>query len=128
MRGGSASAVSLVFCYSERITFQLRTSCSPPPALLTTGLPSVKCASSIASAHPVAIAFSRSAWKSGRGGLTAPVEGIEEADMRRDERRRADDVVQPLAKFAQLRAVFDLDENGPERRNDGTRDGGLHHS
>jgi hypothetical protein len=55
------------FCYSERITFQLRTSCSPPPALLTTGLPSVKCASSIASAHPAAIAFSRSASKSGRG-------------------------------------------------------------
>jgi tetratricopeptide (TPR) repeat protein len=55
------------FCYSERITFQLRTSCSPPPALLTTGLPSVKYASSIASAHPTAIAFSRSASKSGRG-------------------------------------------------------------
>ena len=54
-------------CYSERITFQLRTSCSPPPALLTTGLPSVKYASSIASAHPAAIAFSRSASKSGRG-------------------------------------------------------------
>jgi hypothetical protein len=55
------------FCYSERVTFQLRTSCSPPPALLTTGLPSVKYASSIASAHPAAIAFSRSASKSGRG-------------------------------------------------------------
>ena len=55
------------FCYSERITFQLRTSCSPPPALLTTGLPSVKYASSIASAHPTAIAFSRSASKSSRG-------------------------------------------------------------
>jgi len=54
-------------CYSERITFQLRTSCSPPPALLTTGLPSVKYASSIASAHSAAIAFSRSASKSGRG-------------------------------------------------------------
>jgi hypothetical protein len=32
--------------YSERITFQLRTSASPPPALLTTGRPRVKCASS----------------------------------------------------------------------------------
>jgi 5-formyltetrahydrofolate cyclo-ligase len=53
--------------YSERITFQLRTSSFPPPALLTTGLPSVKCASSIASVHPAAIAFSRSASKSGRG-------------------------------------------------------------
>ena len=50
--------------------------------------------------------------------MTGPVERIEEADMRRDERRRADDVVQPLAEFAQLRAVLDLDKDGPERRND----------
>jgi hypothetical protein len=55
------------FCYSERITFQLRTSCSPPPALLTTGRPRVKCASSIASAQPAAIAFSLSLSKSRRG-------------------------------------------------------------
>lgn len=48
--------------------------------------------------------------------------------MRRDERRSADDVAQPLAEFAQLRAVLDLDEDGPERRSDRARDGGLCHS
>jgi DNA topoisomerase IB len=36
--------------------------------------------------------------------------------MRRDERRRADDVAQPLTEFAQLRAVLDLDKDGPENR------------
>ena len=61
------SPATRVFCYSERITFQLRTSCSPPPALLTTGRPRVKCASSIASAQPAAIAFSLSSSKSGWG-------------------------------------------------------------
>ena len=45
--------------------------------------------------------------------------------MRRDELRRADDVAQPLAEFAQLRAVLDLDEDGPDRRSDRARDGGL---
>ena len=39
----------------------------------------------------------------GPGGLTAPVERVEEANMRRDERRSADDVAQPLAEFTQLR-------------------------
>jgi hypothetical protein len=29
--------------------------------------------------------------------------------MRRDQRRRTDDVAQPLAKFAQAGAVLDLD-------------------
>ena len=53
----------------------------------------------------------------GPGGLTAPVERVEEANMRRDERRSADDVAQPLAEFTQLRAVLDLDEDGPERGN-----------
>jgi hypothetical protein len=62
-----AGLVSLVFCYSERITFQPWTSCSPPPALLTTGPARVKCASSIASVHTAAIALSGSASKSGRG-------------------------------------------------------------
>jgi hypothetical protein len=61
------SGLSFVFCYSERITFQLWTSCSPPLALLTTGPPRVKCVSSIASLHPAAIALSRSVLKSGRG-------------------------------------------------------------
>ena len=37
--------------------------------------------------------------------------------MRRDERRSADDAAQPLAEFTQLRAVLDLDEDGPERGN-----------
>ena len=64
----------------------------------------------------------------GPGGLTAPVERVEEANMRRDERRSADDVAQPLAEFTLLRALLDLDEDCPERGNDGTRDGGLHHS
>src|SRR5438552_5015679 len=60
----------------------------------------------------------------GTGRLTVPVERVEEADMRWDERRRADDVAQPLAEFAQLGAVLDLDEDGPKRRNDRARDGG----
>jgi hypothetical protein len=47
--------------------FQLRTSCSPPPALLTTGRPRVKCASSNASAQPAAIAFSLSSSKLSQG-------------------------------------------------------------
>ena len=58
----------------------------------------------------------------GPGRLTVPVERVEEADMRRDELRRANDVAQPLAEFAQLRAVLDLDEDGLERRSDRARD------
>src|SRR5580700_8812419 len=64
----------------------------------------------------------------GPGRLTIPVERVKEANMRRDERRSADDVAQPLAEFAQLRAVFDLDVDGPERRNDRARDRALRHS
>jgi hypothetical protein len=41
--------------------------------------------------------------------LAVPVECVEQADMRRDQRRRTDDVAQPLAKFAQAGAVLDLD-------------------
>ena len=59
--------------------------------------------------------------------LTGPVERVKEANMRRDERRSADDIAQPLAEFAQLRAVLDLDEDGPERRNNRARDGDLRH-
>ena len=42
--------------------------------------------------------------------LANPVEGIEQADMRRDERRCADDVAQPLTKLTQGWAVLDFDE------------------
>src|SRR5207248_1104325 len=42
------------------------------------------------------------------GRLTIPVECVKEANMRRDERRSADNLAQPLTEFAQLRAVFDL--------------------
>jgi len=63
----------------------------------------------------------------GPGCLTVTVERVEEADMRRDEWRRADDFAQPLTEFAQLRAVLDLDENGAERGNDRARDGDLCH-
>ena len=46
--------------------------------------------------------------------LTDPIECIEQADMRRNERSRADDAPQPLAKFTQAGAVFDFDEDRAE--------------
>jgi predicted ATPase len=46
--------------------------------------------------------------------LTDPVERIEQADMRRNERWGADDVAQPLAKVTQAGAVFDFDKDGAE--------------
>src|SRR5438270_4030857 len=64
----------------------------------------------------------------GPGRLTIPVERVKEANMRRDEPRRANDVAQPLAEFAQLRAVFDLDEDGPERCNSRARYRAPRHS
>ena len=67
MQGGSTSTVPPGFLLQRAYDIPAADSCSPPPALLTTGLPSVKCASSIASAHPAAIAISCSASESGRG-------------------------------------------------------------
>src|SRR5207248_10900800 len=64
----------------------------------------------------------------GPGRLIIPVERVKEANMRRDEPRRANDVAQPLAEFAQLRAVVDLDKDGPERCNDRARDRAPRHS
>ena len=43
--------------------------------------------------------------KIGPGRLIGPVERVEEADMRRDEWRRADYVAQPLTEFAQFRSA-----------------------
>src|SRR5258708_5933725 len=52
--------------------------------------------------------------KVGPRPLADPVERIEQADMRRNERWCADDVAQPPAEIAQCRRVLDLDENGAE--------------
>src|SRR5438552_3839865 len=46
--------------------------------------------------------------------LAGPVERVEQADMRRNERWCADDVPQPFAKFTQAGAVFDFDEDSTE--------------
>src|SRR5947207_7019813 len=57
--------------------------------------------------------------------LGVPVQRIEQADMRRDELPRADDLPQPLAEFTQFGAVLDLNKDSAKRCDDRARDRGF---